>query len=239
MSTKRNIANHCWDFSEGAGEMTLTTGTSGDLTPVTVSSSIEQFDCCLENPPMGQPSDEDGCDNSSVESPSSLAFATPGANDFNNKFVASAGGTISSPMIGFHDPWTNPSMNQSLGCDTENGTVIDTDDSSLEVETSTSRAPSCYLDDPLSTPPGYWEDMEAAGLKKRKAIDKTPTKSIDKILDDGIRESEERSRRKGKMIACLKESPCYAKNKKLLSTLLKEIDYWANGRGNISSEEDE
>jgi hypothetical protein len=44
---------------------------------------------------------------------------------------------------------------------------------------------------PLSTPSGYWEAMEVAGLKKRKALVATPKKSPEETLDEALASSME------------------------------------------------
>jgi hypothetical protein len=95
-------------------------------------------------------------------------------------------------------PLANPSMSQSSGSNSEDCKAIGTNDSFKEVgETSTFGTLFHYLDNPSSTATtpssGYWEDMEAAGLKKRKALVVTLKKSPEEILDEALRRLVEHS----------------------------------------------
>ena len=86
---------------------------------------------------------------------------------------------------------------------------------SQEVEKSEIGA-SRYVDDlsylPTS-PDGYWEAMEATGLKKRKAVDVTPKKSLKEIVDEALWSLAEHSCKMDNMVAYLQESPHSSKKK--------------------------
>jgi hypothetical protein len=232
-------------FDDDVGKMTVTSGASRNVTPEALSvcrdevrTTDDELEVLDPNPPMGQPSDVDGIDNSSVESPFDFKL------NFNSKFVTSFR-KIDSPTLGsgFFSPSTEtPSINQSSG--SSESTVVDTDNCSDEAETKTSVSggiPYRYLedDDASSTTSEYWDEIETAGLK-RKAGDlvSTPRKSMAEIFDDAMVSSAEHNRQVNQMKHYLDHSTPHA-NKKLRCHLLNEINKFATGSGGSSSTEDE
>jgi hypothetical protein len=249
MPTECHTVDERSDLLDGAAKILLNIGASRDSTPATHSSStqtsgddafdgtddeLNKFDCCVLDPfPLHQPSDVESSLNSCFESPSPLAFP----NGFKKHFV------ILPPIVFFNNQ-SSPAMNQSSGSDTEDCTTVVNDDSSkAEVEVSTYGTPLCYRDDPSSpsvTPPGYWEKIQAAGLKKRTY--ETPKKSTQEILDDldeAIQSSAEHNRKTAAMLEFLNQNnPPSSTNKKLRRSLRKDIFKWANGRDGSSSDEE-
>ena len=128
-------------FDDDVGKMTVTSGASRKVTPGTLSmcndepgTTDDEPEVLDTNPPMGQPSDMDGTDNSSVKSPFDFKL------NFNSNFVMSFR-KIGSPTLGFSffSPSSmNPSTNQSSGSSNSKDEVaINTDNRSDEVETNT------------------------------------------------------------------------------------------------------
>jgi hypothetical protein len=232
-STERyeNTANQCSDFSDDGG-------TPLNVTPVTLSGAtttddevevgIEVFD---NSPPMGQLSDKDGKDNSSVESPSQLlGFSF-------NKFVKSFGGVISSPTLNQSSGATDwPPLNQSSGTESEDtGTVIGTDDSSVIGTDDSDDAFWEAIEGVIGTDDSddaFWEKIEGTGLKKRKAA--TSKKSPDDILDEAMASLTEHKRKVGEMVSYLQRTSPDLSNKKLRSFINS-----VNGCHGSSSEEED
>ena len=247
---REDTANQRDLFDDDVGKMTETSGASQNVTPETLSVSRDEPETTDDepesldrNPPMGQPSDVDRSDNSSVESPFDLKL------NFNSNFIMSF--KIGSPALGssFFSPSSmNASTNQSSGSSDskDHETTINTDDRSDEVETETSvsgRIPYHYLDDDdvSSTPSGYWDVIETAGLKRKaEALVSTPKKSPDEILDDAMLSSAEHHRQVMRMKSCLRLSTPLA-NKKLRCHLLNEVHKYAtsSGSGGSTTEDQE
>ena len=134
-------------------------------------------------------------------------------------------------------PWKNRLTNQSSGSDSEDDTVIETDDSSKEVGTPIQRNKYFldYYDSPLSTTD--WDAMNKAGLEMRGAAEATPIKSsseILEILDEAIKRSDEHSRKRDKMMLFVRKHPNLSR-KKLRRSLKKELSNQGNGGGGSSS----